>query len=476
MAEVDTSSYPKPQAVRSVADAVKDIAGLQQQKQQIESGGITIEKQKLDLLNQRFGYLAKSLTQLSADPNLNEDKIRKTTEDLVKLGYIPNDMGAKFIGTLPPTQGMDPKQASSVLRQATQGALQQAQTTQEAINFHYGQPGTISNNQQIQPVVSSPKFGVRATNAPIQMQNPPNTTVYDENNQPTYLGPQSPQAPQGTAAAPPMRSDLAGTTQAAPTPRPRPQGLSGAVEQPTKQRVDLEGTETKPSAFNDRFAPAQAYPLKAGPSPMLDSGIKQLTSDQENATAKMTQAKPAIQALRIIGRGGLATGPGTGKWNDLVAAAKAWGVVNTAAENDPTVLRQELEKKLAQYVGNSPIASRSDAAQTLAEAGSPNPNKQILPALEALTRDAIILDRVQAARPNAFESKNPAEYGKFRATFPQSIDERAFGLDLMPEKERVKLVTTMHNKYKNNPKNPEAVKFFKSLDVAKKQGFFEGNE
>jgi hypothetical protein len=62
---------------------------------------------------------------------------------------------------------------------------------------------------------------------------------------------------------------------------------------------------------------------------------------------------------------GLSTGPGTAQYNDLMAAAKAWGITDTKAENDPTVLRQEIEKKLAQYIQGSPVANRSDAAANI---------------------------------------------------------------------------------------------------------------
>jgi len=53
MAEVDTSSYARPGAPVNALDQMQKYGNLQQQKQQIESGALTIDKQKLDLVNQR---------------------------------------------------------------------------------------------------------------------------------------------------------------------------------------------------------------------------------------------------------------------------------------------------------------------------------------------------------------------------------------------------------------------------------------
>ena len=151
------------------------------------------------------------------------------------------------------------------------------------------------------------------------------------------------------------------------------------------------------------------------------------------------------------------------------------GLVNIKEDSDPTVLRQELEKKLAQYVGNSPIAARSDASQILAEAGSPNPKKQILPALQNLTRDAIALDRVQILKPNAFKGSDYQNYIKHEGNFPQSIDEKALALDLMDDKERNSLVTKMQRDYEKGDAaaKKKAVRFFETLKLAKEARVYE---
>jgi hypothetical protein len=211
-----------------------------------------------------------------------------------------------------------------------------------------------------------------------------------------------------------------------------------------------------------------------GTPPNFEAGQKMLAEDQANATQKMTAAKPAILALKLLP--GLNTGPGTEPYNKAVAFLKAQGVIPTGQENDPTVVYQEADKYLHQYLKGR--GGRSDADLAAAEKSSPGVGVQLNPALQHLTQTAIAQDRIEAARPTAFTQAGRTDYqnyGQHSATFPQSVDEKAFQLDLMPPAESQKLVDSMHNKYKNNPKNPEALKFFNSLDIAKKQGFFNGN-
>jgi hypothetical protein len=126
-------------------------------------------------------------------------------------------------------------------------------------------------------------------------------------------------------------------------------------------------------------------------------------------------------------------------------------------------------------VGNSPLAGRSDAAQTLAEAGSPNPKKQISQALQALTRDAIALDRVNILKPQAFKGTDYQNYIKHSGTFPAGIDEKALTLDLLPEKERSALVTKMAAAYKNGTasEKAKAEKFLATLQMAKDHNIYE---
>lgn len=98
MAEgVDTSSYLKPAALPAQKSLLDQIG----QFQQLDSNKQTIEKQKLDLVNQRFKELAKGFVGLIADKDLNADKVKNYVDNQVKLGYIPPEMAQVTISQLP---------------------------------------------------------------------------------------------------------------------------------------------------------------------------------------------------------------------------------------------------------------------------------------------------------------------------------------------------------------------------------------
>ena len=437
--EPDTSSYNQPLPV-SPLDVAGKVGSLQQQKLQIDQA-------KLDQANQGLTYMTRAMGALG--PDASKEQYIKAAEQAVKMGLVPPQqlkVFAEKAATAPDSKTFFNEFMTSVA------------TAQEQIAYHIGKNKDIQDQSNIysgveRPVTQGGGFAP-ATRMPVQMA--PGTEYYDEENQARKLPPAGPSGVVPVAPA-----------AAAPMPRPRPalpaeQPISGATG-PTVDR-----TAETPTTISNRLEP-----LKAGPSPLFGEGKDAYTKAQLTASGKAQAIKPAIQALRLMP--GLSTGPGTAQFNDLVAAAKAWGLVNIKEDSDPTVLRQELEKKLAQYVGNSPIAARSDASQILAEAGSPNPKKQILPALQNLTRDAIALDRVQILKPNAFKGTDYQNYIKHEGNFPQSVDEKALTLDLMDDKERNSLVSKMQRDYEKGDAatKKKATRFFETLKLAKDAKIYE---
>jgi len=432
--EADTSSYNQPLPVSPLAGA-RDIAQTRSAVQGNISNDISIDKQKLELMNTQFGLMNQELSTMIDDPNITKSQAAEKLNRFATTLKMPPE-AVKHM--------MEELQAAPSVKVFSENALRRGMDTQQRINQQYGVPETSNDGSVIRQGVRDQRTGAFKPTTQMPVQMPPTTPGFNEANEPTFQG----------AAAP------SGVYPAAPTPMPRPRPALPTTG-PTGDTVDR--TPVTPTNFDNRFAGA----LRPGTSPLFAEGKDAYTKDQLASSAKALAIKPAIQALKVMP--GLTTGPGTAQWNDLVATAKAWGIVDTRAENDPTVMRQELEKKLAQYVGNSSIAQRSDAAQTLAEAGSPNPKKQILPALQSLTRDAIAFDRVQMLAPQAFKGKDYENYIKHKGTFPNSIDEKALSLDLMDEKERDKLVTKMKSDYKNGDgaAKKRATKFFESVQAAK---------
>lgn len=445
--DADVSSYNQPLPV-SPLKVAGEVGALQQQKQQIDQA-------KLDQANQALGYMTRAMGSLGAQAS--KEDYAKVAQNAVDMGLVPQNMLNTYMERLQKAPN-----AGAFYNEFITAAGE----TQKQMDYHLGRVSQNANGQTVTPTVISqkPGFGERPIGMPVQQQPPPGTPTFDESNQPRFLGAQPPQTAPGAVAGPtPLPVARPGSM---PVERPAMAPPAPAMPQPSQAPATF--AERTDAAFPKPTGPA------AGPSPLFEEGKKTYTEDQRNAGARAFAIKPAIQALKLMP--GLATGPGTEQFTNLVAAAKAWGIVDTKAENDPTVLRQELNKKLAQYVGSSPIGQRSDAAQTLAEAGSPNPKVQVTQALQALTRDAVALDRVQILKPNAFKGQDFQGYIKHNGTFPQSIDEKALTLDLLPDADRVKLVNRMAAQYKNGnaDEKARANKFLETLKLAKENNIFEG--
>lgn len=449
MVDVNTDSYPKPPALpvqKNALEQAQQWGGLQQQQQQIQSGAIQIDKQKLDLINTQFGVMNNELSTLANDPSITKEQAAKRLVTISKTLNLPDHATEHMM--------MELKEAPNVSAFA-KNALVRGMSTQEKVNNLYGSPGSSNNGQTVTPTITSPMIAggaPRQTGLPIQQQIPPNQPVIN-NGVETLQGPTPPVTPPGTVAL--------------PTPLALP-----VARNPSAGNNFGTSTASPNSVVQDRY-PAPSGPT-VGQSPLFGEGLKAYTADQSEASNRMMAAKPAIQALPLMQTKGFLSGPGTEGFTKGVAALKSWGLIDTADENDPTAIRQEVNKKLAAYVSSSPVGQRSDAAQSLKEAASPSAKVQILPALVKLTKDAVALDRIQAAMPNAFKGVNYENYVKHRGTFPQSVDEKAFTLDLEPEEKTQKLVKDMALKEqsKDTKERAEAAKFFKSLRIAKEQGFY----
>lgn len=440
MAEIDTSSYPKSLPAASPLDIASKLGSLEQQK-------LAIDQAKLNQANQALGFMTRAMGSIG--PNATKEQYVDVAQNAVKMGLVPPQMLNTFVDRV---------------NKAPNGAtfykefMTAAKDHEQQLQMHTGINTTAQDNKNLYSGKTDILTGSfnPATKMPVQIA--PGTPGFDPQNQQVYEQPEGPSGPVPTAS--PVGVPLPRSRPSLPAERP----ISGPTG-PTR-----EITADTPTSVSNRLEP-----LKAGPSVMFPEGKEAYTKDQLSASGRGMAIKPAIQALKLMP--GLSTGPGTAQWNDLVAAAKAWGIVDTNAEKDSTVMRQELEKKLAQYVGSSPIGQRSDAQQALAEAGSPNPKKQILPALQNLTRDAVALDRVNILMPNAFKGNDYQNYIKHKGSFPQSIDEKALTLDLMPDSEREAHIKKMANQYKNGnaTQKKEAERFLNTLKLAQEAKIYELN-
>jgi len=458
MTNVDTSSYPKAQPGKSLLDQVG-------QYQQLESQKLSVEKQKLDQINQGYEYLLREMNSLNPDTATIDD-VRRVGQNAVKMKLIKPDAYATFITGFPQDN----------IKKGLAETIGKLLNTQEAINFQYGpQPSLVNQGAALEPMQPMQRDrAVRPAGAPIPLQVPPTAPEVDPGTgQPRLRG-----------VAPSFNPDGGIRTPGMAQPRPAlPVAPGGPGNMLPEGNVPIQpgpsanfggnvlGAVAEAPTFNDRFGAAMpAMRPATAPPPMFDEGKKQLVADQQEGSQRAMRIKPLAQAIDLMQKPGMLSGPLSEQFTQTVAALKTFGLIPQEA-NDPTAIRQEVAKKLAQYVSGNPIGQRSDNAQVLAEASSPNPKAQTLEALFKLSKDAIALDRVQIVMPNAFKDKDLSKYGSFKSLFPQSIDERAFALDF--EKDRgAKLVQDMQKKLQKNAKDKEALKFFKSLEIADQAGFY----
>ena len=430
---VDTSSYPKPVAQPGLFDQVAKI-------QNVQNNAISINKNQLDLLNTQFGLINSELSNLAANPNTTKQEAAQRLNNFAQTYKLPPEVVQHMMGEL--------QQAPDVRTFAT-FALRRGMDVQQKINNTYGQNANVDTGQVIQPgIARSPMQGggFQPSGQPIQKQLPVGTPGY-VNGQSSFVEP-------GTNVQPP------GTTTFPRLPVSGPTG-------PTVRRPDLDepaqlGATARINNAASAFTPE--------PPQLTEEGKKAYMADIANATQKMTAVKPAMEALKLLP--GLRTGPGTEPFNKFVAFLKANNAITTEQEHDPTVVYEMANKYFSQYLKGR--GGRSDADLEAAVKASPNVANQLNPALLQLTRKAIAQDRIEAARPLAFKGNDYSKYLVHQGSFPQSIDDRAFGLDLMPEDQANKLVKSMVSQYKNgNAKEKrEADKFLSSYAIAKERGFY----
>lgn len=464
MAEVDTSSYPKATAPVSLLDNVQKLGALQQQQQSIQSGALTIDKQKLDLVNQRFGEMAKGFTQLINDKDLNEDKVRSYVTNQVKLGYVPPEMAAQTISMLPPTQGLPPQQATQVLKTALEQHLQHAQSTVDAINYHAGTNAEQQDNSNIYSGVrqSASKGGgfTPATQTPIQL--PPNQPNMDTNPQsPNYLrpgviGPSAPAGPKPYVAAP--------APAAGPPPDP-----NSPVNDPSQGNLTgppatgLKGA-VQPPDFKSRFGAAFPNSVATGPAPGQQSAMEAVGSQSgKDYASALTRGKnfqsdlyPMQKVLDIVKeQGPTAFGPGTDNFNNLKAAVVTW-LPNIDQKTIDSVTDFTNAKKL--LVQAARTAGNTGTNDQLAAAFDANPNVTMSGAtIDTVLKSNIALRKMEQAQTLLFGKTGlpDNQYSKWIATNQNVLDARAFGFDMMDTKAQTKLVAQLK-------KDPKAFKKFES--------------
>lgn len=465
MAEINTDSYLKPAALPQQKSLLDQVG----QFQQLESGQQTIEKQKLDLVNQRFKELSKGFVGLIADKDLNEDKVRNYVTSQVKLGYIPPEMAAQTISQLPPNAD------ANTLRKHLELQLQHAQTTIEALNYNFGANDQQTDNATNQQGVRLPpnKGGgfVPATQQNLQL--PPGTPNVDEKTgQKGYVGPAGP--PGTTPVAPPVRAMAVEGRQAPSAPATPPAPLQpGPINNPAIPgqssnfggRVLSANVEppAPPASVSERIDAARptgrvvtdlAPGVLGARAAVTEQSGKQFADDLTRARNFKQDLYPAEAALKGVQElGEREVGPGTPTLNDLKSAIITWLPNADRAEVEKVGKFQETRKYLSQIARQSGNTGTNDQ---LAAAFEANPLITMSKAAtENVLKSVIALRKMQHAQVLLAESEDvkPEDYSKWVAKNQNNFDARAFGFDIMSDEAKKKLVTELK-------KDPKALRKF----------------
>lgn len=456
---INTDTYPKAVQPLSAFQTANQYGEVAQRAQALQSGALTIQTQKLENAHTALTNFLQGVNSLG--PNASKADIIAKGKNLVDTGLVPQSMVDAMDERVPD----DPKAMPAF----HQELMSQGLSHLEQIKSFLGLPDQVADDGSNVKVIRTPTMPgyPPSVAASYNKQLPPTQPTVNQAPGPNYQQPGivGPSGPPGLIAGAPSNPLPVQAPQAAPaapaatiTPPANPAFATPAAAPKVVAQVP-QGNGTP------NFVPT-------GAPPQFKAGQDQYNADIDASTARASALKPALLALNKMK--GIQTGPGTDQWNSAVAFLKANNIIPTGA-NDPTAIYQEVEKYLNQYLGQTPF--RSDAEQALRSGGSPNPHKQIIQALTALTQTSIANDRLAIARPLAFSQQqqdaqgnttvNPRrdydKYQEFRANFPNSMDSKALQLDLMEPDARDKLLADM----KKKQNTPEGQTFFKTLQAAK---------
>jgi hypothetical protein len=216
--------------------------------------------------------------------------------------------------------------------------------------------------------------------------------------------------------------------------------------------TDRQGNSVSSTGQKVPNAANQPAGLQTGPAmgtaENLKANIDAYNTDQTTAAQKLANVRNLTTALPLMEQAGTgAAGPGSPIYNQVRSFLVTAGALDPNQTN--VNLPQEINKYLYKYVSTNPVADRSNEAQNLAAASSPNLSIS-MPAAIHLAKSAIGFDRMDAAVTKAYDNAHPnrgqagPDYLKFKNNFYSSqLDPNAFSYDQMEPDEQRKYVKSL---------------------------------
>lgn len=433
MADVNTSSYPTIPAYKppdpinalQMYGTTADVSNKLMQNKQIQLG---LQTGQLELANQHAKVIQDNLTSLMGKPDLNTKDIISSLSGLIAQQRITPQEAAQELGTLPQGEGgSDP--SSDQLRSHLQPYLLRSMDAQQRMNAIYGSPTTINTGGSTQVNTVSPINGVRSL-ASIPSTLPPTTQRFNPvTKQMEYVGGVDQPAPSPgsvanaatTMAAPVTASDLNAPVAKTGLPNPPPSGGIAAAP-PLGAEAGANAAATKSGgAFSDTLAASQGYGTR----------MFQLTNALDHVE-KLKETGPGTDAKNYMASFLLANTPG-----DLGKFLPGVDPKNIANYNQARKYTTQFAQARSQQFGGG-----TDAELAATLGSSPNiTSLDKLSNVQLLKANIALENMNQAATLEAIKQNIPADgFQKFAATWGNSVDPRAFAIDLLPKAKQAYLV------------------------------------
>lgn len=248
-------------------------------------------------------------------------------------------------------------------------------------------------------------------------------------------------------------------------------GVNSAGQPVTGTAGQLINRATTPTSSSE--PPGVTTTLPPGEADKIAANRAGFVNDLQTSSGKIANIRnltTAIPMLEAIGPGG--AGPTSPQWAQARSFLQTNGIIGQN-DNDPNVIRDKAQKYLEKYVSTNPIAGRSDQAQGLAAMASPNLDTA-MSATVGLAKSAVGFDRMDAALPLIYAKQNPKDQSDYltgKTTLQNSLDPRAFSLDLLNPTERATLQKSLGSK-----DSPAYKKFVNSYNLAKEAGMLQPSQ
>jgi hypothetical protein len=221
-----------------------------------------------------------------------------------------------------------------------------------------------------------------------------------------------------------------------------------------------------------RIGQAQTEAAAGATTHAAGASTEQYTNDLREAANFPRSSLPLTKAIPLLEHlGQTGTGVGSDAWNQAMSLLQTMRV----PISDPNNIKafDEAKKYLTDYVNQTGNSGTNDK---LAAAFAGNPSVHISNAAAIdVAKTALAMQRFKQAQILSYGNQPPEGYAKHAAQFAQTMDPRAFGLDLMAPEARKALFASLPKKPDSQGRetNQERIRFLNSLQAAHDTGMVQ---